>query len=59
VNKLNREAGYEKYKDVVVEKNRTRMEVLESEQGVVDIYFERHGEMPPGMDRPRPTGGGG
>ncbi len=59
VNKLNKEAGYDKYKDVVVEKNRTRTEVLDSEQNVVDVYFERHGEMPPGMVNPRPSGGGG
>ncbi|MEW6349327.1 MAG: hypothetical protein AB1646_09715 [Thermodesulfobacteriota bacterium] len=54
VNELNKRAGYDRYKAVVVERNATRVQVLESERKVVDVYYRRRREMPPGMKLPEP-----
>ena len=58
VNQLNDDAGYIKYKAVVVDIAEARSIVLRGEQMVVDTYVSRPGHnglMPPGMKLPRPS----
>jgi URI fold toxin 2 len=58
VNKLNKAAGYAKYKAVVAEVSGTRIQVLSGEQGVVNRHAARNnGAMPQGMKLPRPSVG--
>jgi RHS repeat-associated protein len=60
VNELDRQAGTDRYKAVVVEKGISRCQAARGEQDVFDKYDEHNkttdaAAMPPGMRRPIPT----